>query len=122
MNLQAVGIGPQTALAQRVEHRRAAIVLEQRSGVLDDDGPGFGRPGHGAAKPTFRIVQHRADGLGELAGLAVYLVVAPARAGAQAGHPHRLQDLVGLARCLEPATSFMPGSLMSATNWPRPRR
>ena len=70
-----------------------AAAVVQKEG-REDDGS-FGR--------ALQKMHGSVDRMGELAGLAVHLVVAPARAGAQAGNTHRLQNLAGLERGLQRA-------------------
>ena len=56
------------------------LAVEQARGVADDDRRRIGGPDHRAQHRALRLVQHGADGLGELAGLAAHLVEAEARA------------------------------------------
>ena len=76
---------------------------EQRRRVGHHDRRRLGGADHDAADRTLGVVEHRANGMRELAGLAAEFVEAPAPTGREPRHSNRLEQLVRLQRRLEHA-------------------
>src|SRR6266568_8585406 len=75
--------------------------VEHGAGIGPDDRFGTGRADHGTENPARGVLQHGSDRMGEIAGLAKYLVETPAPAVGQARHLDGLDELIRRKRVLE---------------------
>ena len=76
--------------------------------VVEHDRLRLERADHRAAHAARGIVQHHADGVGELAGLAADLVVAPARGARESAECGRRQHLAGASAVSMRAAHELP--------------